>query len=75
MMMTTAFNIAAAVVLLGLVALGGFVAYVATSDSREARVYRRRWKEYQLKRKRRSTNRYSGTTAGVGASADDKRMG
>ena len=67
----------AALCVLGALALGigGFVVYVATSSSKSARVYRRKWKEWQLKRKNRDRRKYSGTTAGVGAAATDMRQG
>jgi len=68
-------GVVGAAAFVAVVAGAAFVAFVALSDSREARVYRRKWKEFRLKRKGRSTTRYSGTTAGVGASATDKRNG
>ena len=41
-----------------------FVAWAATSDSREARVYRRKWKEFRLKNSKRNTSKYRGVGAG-----------
>ena len=46
-----------------------FVAWAATSDSREARVYRRKWKEFRLKNSKRNTSKYRG----VGAAACTRR--
>jgi len=43
-----------------------FVAWAATSDSREARVYRRKWKEFRLKNSKRNTSKYRGVGAGGG---------
>ena len=46
-----------------------FVAWAATSDSREARVYRRKWKEFRLKNSKRNTSKYRGVGAGGGIDA------
>ena len=46
-----------------------FVAWAATSDSREARVYRRKWKEFRLKNSKRNTSKYRGVGAGGGMHA------
>ena len=35
----------------------GFVGWASTSDSREARVYRRKWKEFKLRKKSRNTSK------------------
>lgn len=61
--------------LLAVVAAVGFVGWAATSDSRSARVYRRKWKEYKLRHKSRNTAKYQGTKAGSGSSAKDRRIG
>ncbi|KAJ1444375.1 hypothetical protein M885DRAFT_553101 [Pelagophyceae sp. CCMP2097] len=54
----------------------GFVVWAATSDGKEARVYRRRWKEFRMRQRKRDTQKYAGTKeAGFGASANDKRVG
>lgn len=66
--------LAAAVVCI--VAAIAFFAWVQLSGSREARVYRRRWKEMRLKRNKRDTSKYKGEgVAGFGASAKDRRVG
>ena len=46
-----------------------FVAWAATSDSREARVSRRKWKEFRLKNSKRNTSKYRGVRAGGGMHA------
>ena len=50
-----------------------FVAWAATSDSREARVYRRKWKEFRLKNSKRNTSKYRGVGAGGGMHAASGR--
>ena len=50
-----------------------FVAWAATSDSREARVYRRKWKEFRLKNSKRNTSKYRGVGAGGGMHAASRR--
>ena len=45
------------VLVAALVAAVGFAGWAATSDSRSARVYRRRWKEFKLRHKSRNTSK------------------
>jgi len=52
-----------------------FVAWAATSDSREARVYRRKWKEFRLKNSKRNTSKYRGVGAGGGIHAASGERG
>lgn len=52
-----------------------FVAWAATSKSREAGTYRRKWKEFRMKNSKRNTAKYRGVGAGGGSSARDKRVG
>ena len=52
-----------------------FVAWAATSDSREARVYRRKWKEFRLKNSKRNTSKYRGVGAGGGIYAASGERG
>ena len=52
-----------------------FVAWAATSDSREARVYRRKWKEFRLKNSKRNTSKYRGVGAGGGMHAASGERG
>ena len=52
-----------------------FVAWAATSDSREARVYRRKWKEFRLKNSKRNTSKYRGVGAGGGINAASGERG
>ena len=52
-----------------------FVAWAATSDSREARVYRRKWKEFRLKNSKRNTSKYRGVGAGGGVHAASGERG
>ena len=52
-----------------------FVAWAATSDSREARVYRRKWKEFRLKNSKRNTSKYCGVGAGGGMHAASGERG
>ena len=52
-----------------------FVAWAATSDSREARVYRRKWKEFRLKNSKRNTSKYRGGGAGGGMHAASGERG
>ena len=52
-----------------------FVAWAATSDSREARVYRRKWKEFRLKNSKRNTSKYRGVGAGGGMRRGVRRAG
>ena len=52
-----------------------FVAWAATSDSREARVYRRKWKEFRLKNSKRNTSKYRGVGAGGGIHATSGERG
>ena len=68
-------TIAGAVAVLAVVAAVAFCAWVYTSDSREARTYRRKWSEFKRKYTKRDTKKYAGVGAGGGASTRDKRVG
>jgi len=67
--------IAGAVAAVAVVAGVAFCAWVATSDSREARTYRRKWSEFKRKYTKRDTKKCEGVGAGGGSSARDRRVG